>query len=57
MDEVISLLINNGAALGCLLYFMYNQNTSQKELTKAINELHELIKELLIRLEGKNENI
>ena len=57
MDEIISVLINNGAALGCLLYFMYNQNSSQKELTKAINELHELIKEMLIRLEDKNTNV
>lgn len=55
LSELINLLINNGASIGCLVYFMYINNTTQKDLKNTIDELKELIKELILRIkEGKN---
>lgn len=47
INELISLIVNNGAALGCLCYFMYTNNTTTKELKKAIDDLRLLIQKLV----------
>lgn len=49
----VDLIVNNGVSLGCLLYFMYMNNTTMKELKETISELKELIKELIIKEESK----
>lgn len=50
-NELVSIIVNNGASLGCLIYFMYAQNTTQKELKYTIDELKLLIQKLIDKLE------
>lgn len=47
IDEIISTVLNNGAAIGCLIYFMYTNNNTERELSKAINDLRILIQKLI----------
>lgn len=50
LPDLISLFVNNGTSIVVLAYFMYTQNSTQKELKKTIDELKDLIKELILRI-------
>lgn len=51
MEKVIEILMNNGVSLGCLVYFMYMNNTTLKDLKETIENLKDLIQELIIKEE------
>lgn len=55
LPDLISLFVNNGTSIVVLAYFMYTQNSTQKELKKTIDELKELIKELILRIKEGGE--
>lgn len=45
MEELVSLFVNNGTAIACLIYFMWYNSTVLKEFTTKIEEMnHTLIK-------------
>lgn len=46
MENVIDIIVNNGVSVGVLLYFMYIQNNSLKELTKSLDSLKEIVLQL-----------
>ena len=50
MEDIVSIIVNNGAMVGCLVYFMFRDyqfmNTINKSLT-SVNDTLETIKELL----------
>lgn len=58
MNDVASMIINNGAAIGLLLYFVYKDNkfTSMisKSLTNISNSL-DIIQDILNKEVKKNE--
>ena len=41
-----STIFNNGVAVACLIYFMYISNTTLKNVTDALNENTQIIREL-----------
>lgn len=56
MDEIINAIINNGVAIGVLIYFIYRDNTFTTSLTKTLQELTDTIKQLQKKIddmEGK----
>lgn len=59
MNDVASMIINNGAAIGLLVYFVYKDNkfTSMisKSLTNISNSL-DIIQDILNKEVKKNEN-
>ena len=59
MNDVASMIINNGAAIGLLVYFVYKDNkfTSiiSKSLTNISNSL-DIIQDILNKEVKKNEN-
>ncbi len=47
MEELISLFVNNGVAVSCLIYFMWYNNTTLKEFSNRFKELNETLVKLL----------
>lgn len=48
MDEIITLIINNGSAVALLVYFIYKDNKFTDNITKALTSIQdslEIIKE------------
>lgn len=46
MTEIINAIINNGVAIGVLIYFIYRDNNFTKELTQTLQALKDSIEEL-----------
>lgn len=56
MEEIINAIINNGVAIGVLVYFIYRDNTFTTTLTRSLQELTDSIKALqdkIDNMEGK----
>ena len=45
MEQILSILVNNGAALGLLAYFVYRDNKFMNRLNDALTEICTYIKE------------
>lgn len=41
MQELIEIIVNNGAAIGCLIYFMWFNNNTMKEFTNEMKTMNE----------------
>ena len=46
LEAVVNLIVNNGIGVGCIIYFMYNNNNVMKELKKSIEDMRVLIQKL-----------
>lgn len=56
MDDIITLIINNGSAVALLAYFIYKDNKFTQTITTAlasINESLEIIKESIKEVRKK----
>lgn len=52
MEEIINAIINNGVAIGVLIYFIYRDSTFMTTLTKSLQELTDTIKSLQDKIDG-----
>lgn len=52
MEEIINAIINNGVAIGVLIYFIYRDSTFMATLTKSLQELIDTIKSLQDKIDG-----
>lgn len=51
MEQIVNLIINNGCAIGLLVYFIYKDNKFTDTINKALTNISdsiEVIKDLLI---------
>ena len=58
MDNILTLIINNGSAVALLVYFIYKDNKVTETITKALASIEEsldIIKESLRERNEKNE--
>lgn len=58
MDNILTLIINNGSAVTLLVYFIYKDNKFTETITKALTSIEEsldIIKESLKERSNKNE--
>lgn len=39
VQDLVNILVNNGVAVACVAYFMYFNNTTMKEFTKAMTDM------------------
>lgn len=53
VEEIIKLIVEKGVEIGVIVYFMYYNNTTLKELKEVIIEL----KEAIIKMTTKEENL
>lgn len=40
MEEIVNLVINNGLGVACVVYFMWFNSTTMKEMTQALNSIN-----------------
>lgn len=56
MDNILTLIINNGSAVALLVYFIYKDNKFTETITKALTSIEEsldIIKLNIIKDEDK----
>lgn len=44
MDELVNLLVNNGVAIGVIVYFLYRDNKWTTQLQKTLDTLDASVK-------------
>ena len=49
IEKLIQIFTNNGAAIACLLYFMWYNTTTLKSFTDQITEMNKNIERLIER--------
>lgn len=47
-EQIISAIVNNGAAIGCLVYFMYYNSKQAEKTQEILKSLEDSIQELTI---------
>ena len=47
IEDLIKMLVDNGVTVGVLVYFMWTQNQTLKDLRDALNKLTASITELM----------
>lgn len=47
MEEIVNLFVNNGVAVACLIYFMWYNNTTLKEISNKFEELNKTLLKIL----------
>lgn len=60
MEEVINIIANYGIGVACILYFMYFNNTTMKQLIETVNKVNEslvLFNERLEQVEDRTIKI
>ena len=55
MDEIVSLLVNNGVAVGLLAYFVYRDNKFMNTLSSSLTSLQMSIDSLKKILESDKD--
>lgn len=50
MEELINLIVNNGLGVVCVVYIIYFQMTTMKELLKNVSENTNVLKSIDVRL-------
>lgn len=56
MEEITSLIVNNGVAVGLLTYFVYRDNKFMNTLASSLTSLQMSIDSLKKLLEGDNND-
>ncbi len=40
MEEIINLFVNNGVAVACVIYFMWYNSTTMRDLITTLNNIN-----------------
>lgn len=40
MQEIIDIIMNNGIGVACVIYFMWFNSTTMKDMTQALNSIN-----------------
>lgn len=55
MEDIINIIVNNGVAVACVLYFMHFNSTTLKQLTDTVNEVNKSLVLFNERLQNMEE--
>ena len=55
MEDIINIIVNNGVAVACVLYFMHFNSTTLKSLTDTVNEVNKSLVLFNERLQNMEE--
>lgn len=56
VQDLVNILVNNGVAVACVAYFMYFNNTTMKEFTKAMTDMQATMITVVEKLEQVSDN-
>lgn len=51
MEDIVNVIMNNGIGVACILYFMYFNNTTMKQLIDTVNKVNQSLISFNERLE------
>lgn len=60
MEEILNIIANYGIGVACILYFMYFNNTTMKQLIDTVNKVNQsliLFNERLEQVEDRTKTI
>lgn len=60
MEEILNIIANYGIGVACILYFMYFNNTTMKQLLETVNKVNQsliLFNERLEQVEDRTKTI
>lgn len=55
VQDLVNILVNNGVAVACVAYFMYFNNTTMKEFTKAMTDIQITMIKVVEKLETMSD--
>lgn len=50
MDEILTLIVNNGSAIALLIYFIYKDNKFTDTITKALTSIEESLEIIKLKM-------
>lgn len=50
MEEIVNGIANYGIGFACLIYIIYSQNTTMKEMNSTMNKMNETLSGINTRL-------
>jgi hypothetical protein len=51
IEEIVNLVTNNGIGIACVVYMIYFQNTTMKEMLTALTAISERLKAIEIKID------
>lgn len=55
MQELINIFVNNGIGVGCVVYLIYFQSTTMKEMLNTLNSINTRLSIIEDKIEDKDE--
>lgn len=55
MDEILTLIVNNGSAVALLIYFIYKDNKFTDNITKALTSIEESLEIIKVKMLDDNK--
>lgn len=55
MDEILTLIVNNGSAVALLIYFIYKDNKFTDNITKALTSIEESLEIIKVKMLDNNK--
>lgn len=56
MEEIVSLFANNGIGVACIIYFMWYNSTTMKDLITTLNNINNRLIIIETELQKRYEN-
>ena len=57
VQDIIDLVINNGLGVVCVIYMIYFQMTTMKEMSQTISKMNTSLELITTRLENIEDNL
>lgn len=51
IEELVNLVTNNGLGIACVIYLIYFQNTTMKEMLSTLNAISERLSAIEIKID------
>lgn len=55
MEEILTLIVNNGSAVALLIYFIYKDNKFTDNITKALTSIEESLEIIKVKMLDDNK--
>lgn len=56
MDEILTLIVNNGSAVALLIYFIYKDNKFTDNINKALTSIEESLEIIKVKMLDEDKN-
>ena len=57
IEDIIKLVVDNGIALGCVIYLIYFQNNTMTKMLDALNSINVRLSVIETKVDDKKEEV